>query len=385
MSYPNPQAPGFFVPQALLLDKRLTPLERNAWLAFRSQADDDGTVILGHEDLRRFLSSAPGSEKAAPETVSHAVLCLRLSTWIDLIEHRRDPHTGFPLPSRYAVRAAPRPFEEACLADSNYVPLLERALGHSCVTVRRLGQDILDDAWRYPERLAHLPSALREDIARLHRQVYPDRHDDPEDPEGSPPSATSTQSNSQSSANTSISKPTTAVPAAVRTVSNVFKEVRTCRTGMPLHTETSNALMPRLEMPERFQRLTPDQKRCLANRLEDLTLQQRRDVLAEWNVRCAAGYVRDAAAYLYGLIRKALAGTFRLCAARQQVQKEYPRSPVSTSVARPVSPAPETNLHKPSVISREVAQTYLNQIRQMLRNVPHPSTMGSGEFCHASA
>jgi hypothetical protein len=73
------QAAGLFVPQALLLDTRLKPMERNAWMVFRSLADDNGVATVSHEALRTALLCAPGSQKAAQATVSRAVLCLRLS------------------------------------------------------------------------------------------------------------------------------------------------------------------------------------------------------------------------------------------------------------------------------------------------------------------
>ena len=89
------QASDIITPKALLLDERLTPLERNAWLTFRALAGSDGTLVLSYDALRGYLPSAPGSKRAALETVSRAVLCLRLSTWIALVEYRRNPMTGF--------------------------------------------------------------------------------------------------------------------------------------------------------------------------------------------------------------------------------------------------------------------------------------------------
>ncbi|MGY0523196.1 STY4528 family pathogenicity island replication protein, partial [Pseudomonas aeruginosa] len=78
------------------------------------------------------------------ETVSRAVLCLRLSTWIALVEYRRNPMTGFSMASRYAVRNQPLAFDDACMEDEDYLPLLERALGHASATIRQLAQSILD-------------------------------------------------------------------------------------------------------------------------------------------------------------------------------------------------------------------------------------------------
>ncbi|MDR3157761.1 MAG: hypothetical protein LBU11_01860 [Zoogloeaceae bacterium] len=85
MSYPpvpQTQSAGLFVPQALLSDARLKPMERNAWMVFRSLADSNGVATVSYESLRTALLCAPGSQKAAPATVSRAVLHLRLTAWI---------------------------------------------------------------------------------------------------------------------------------------------------------------------------------------------------------------------------------------------------------------------------------------------------------------
>jgi hypothetical protein len=100
-------------------------------------------------------------------------------------------------------------------------------------------------------------------------------------------------------------------------------------------------------------------------------VEQRRDVLAEWHVRCAAGAVRDAAAYLFGLIRKALQGTFRLWAARKRPAQEPPAAKVQEAPRRPpqtLSPA-EPPVPEPAdkPASREVARAHLERIRAMLQ------------------
>ncbi|MDR1424227.1 MAG: hypothetical protein LBI92_06480 [Azoarcus sp.] len=91
----EPQAAGLFVPRTLLDDVRLKPTERNAWMVFRSLADSHGIATVSYESLRTALLCAPGSHKAAQATVSRAVLCLRLTAWIDQIGYRRDPRTAF--------------------------------------------------------------------------------------------------------------------------------------------------------------------------------------------------------------------------------------------------------------------------------------------------
>jgi hypothetical protein len=143
----------------------------------------------------------------------------------------------------------------------------------------------------------------------------------------------------------------------------------------------------------RFRRLAGDQQDYLSGRLRALPEEQRRDVLAEWSVRCAAGTVRDAAAYLFGLIRKALQGTFRLWAARKNTEPERPASKVreaprekpqssSTSEMPVAEPA-----DKP--VSREVASAYLQHMKALLQGMantaPTIHTMKPPEGRHPQA
>jgi hypothetical protein len=363
MSQPVPPSPGIFVPQALLLDERLTPLERNAWLAFRSLAGDDAGTVISYQSLRGFLPSAPGSQKAALETVARAVLCLRLSNWIALVEYRRNPLTGFSMASRYLVRNEPLAFDEACRIDDDYLPLLERALSHASTTVRQLARSILDGALRHPGALARLPMPMQERIGAL-QQKY--RDDGPDDSDGPPGSSGTLPSTCARSTEADAPKHTPALAATVRSVEDlVSRKIHTYRTDVPPQSEAPALTQ---DAPARFHRLPPDQQRYLTTRLEALRLEQRQAVLDEWNVRCGAGYVRNATAYLYGLIRKAIEGTFRLWAARKlapgptstKTADEAPRSPQN-------SPRPQPTLPADRPASREVARKHLEHIRNTLK------------------
>jgi len=356
MSHPTSD---IITPKALLLDERLTPLERNAWLTFRSLAGSDGTVVLSYDALRGYLPSAPGSKRAALETVSRAVLCLRLSTWIALVEYRRNPMTGFSMASRYAVRNQPLAFDDACLEDEDYLPLLERALGHASATIRQLAQSILDEAMRHPDRLGKLPATMQEQIRRL--QHRGDDHD-PGSPSGSTPRDALVPE-----ASGDIPKPVPASAATVRTVEKeVLKEVRTYRS--PIEEQVS-----RSDVPARFRQLPQDQQRVLTARLRGLPPEQRLAVLAEWDARCESGGVHNAIAYLYGLIKKAVEGVFKLWAARKSAPQQTPVQAVSDSQhdsPPALSPSSSGQAAKPA--SREVAQRHLDQIRRMLKTPSLP-------------
>lgn len=77
------------VPRRLFVDRRLTPLERNAWQVFRLMLNDDGvTTFPTYEQLRPWLASMPCAGQASHETVARALTLLRLTRWLSLV--RRD-------------------------------------------------------------------------------------------------------------------------------------------------------------------------------------------------------------------------------------------------------------------------------------------------------
>ncbi|HBO4329637.1 STY4528 family pathogenicity island replication protein [Serratia sp. IR-2025] len=353
------QTSDIITPKALLLDERLTPLERNAWLTFRALAGSDSTVVLSYDALRGYLPSAPGSKRAALETVSRAVLCLRLSTWIALVEYRRNPMTGFSMASRYAVRNRPLAFDDACMEDEDYLPLLERALGHASVTIRQLAQSILDEAMRHPDQLEKLPATMQARIRRL--QHRGDDHD-PGSPGGSTP-----RNALVPEASGDIPKPVPASATAVRTVEKeVLKEVRTYRS--PPEVQGSGP-----DVPARFRQLPQDQQRVVTSRLKGLPPEQRLAVLAEWDARCESGGVHNVIAYLHGLIKKAVEGVFKLWAARKSTPQQTPVQAISNSQhgSSPV-PSPSSSSQTAKPASREVAQRHLEQIRRMLKTPSLP-------------
>lgn len=352
------QPSDIITPKALLLDERLTPLERNAWLTFRALASSDGTVVLSYDALRKYLPSAPGSKQAALETVSRAVLCLRLSTWIALVEYRRNPMTGFSMASRYAVRNQPLTFVDACLEDDDYLPLLERALSHSSATIRQLARSILDEALSQPDALERLSAAARQRIELLRGNGD---DPDPGGPSGSTPlDGRGPVTNRPVEARDGIPKSAPASTATVRTVEKeVLKEVHTYPSQSEVQVSGS-------ALPIRFRQLPQDQQQILIARLRGLALEQRQAVLAEWDARCASGGVHNAIAYLYGLIKKAVNGMFKLWAARKPASQKMPVTASGLQVSPPaVSTLSDVPAIKPA--SRDVVEQSLAQIRQILQ------------------
>ena len=83
------------VPRTLFFDRRLTPLERNAWQVLRLLLNpDEITVFPTYERLRPFLAAMPCTGKASHETVARALTLLRLTRWLSLVRRRRNARTG---------------------------------------------------------------------------------------------------------------------------------------------------------------------------------------------------------------------------------------------------------------------------------------------------
>ncbi|WP_241235316.1 hypothetical protein [Xanthomonas euvesicatoria] len=96
--------------------------------------------------------------------------------------------------------------------------------------------------------------------------------------------------------------------------------------------------------------------------------EQRLAVLAEWDVRCESGGVHNAIAYLYGSIKKAVEGVFKLWAARKSTPQQTPMQAINNSQhGAPSAPSPSPSRQAAKPASREVAQRHLEQIRRMLK------------------
>ncbi|MBE2321168.1 hypothetical protein DVA67_034895, partial [Solirubrobacter sp. CPCC 204708] len=128
------------VPRRLFLDRRLTPLERNAWQVFRLMLNDDGvTAFPTYVQLRPWLASMPCAGQASHETVARALTLLRLTRWLSLVRRRRDPKTGRILGNLYVLHDEPLTPFEAMQLDADYLALVSQSLGHSAKAVQMVG------------------------------------------------------------------------------------------------------------------------------------------------------------------------------------------------------------------------------------------------------
>ena len=179
------------VPRALFLDRRLTPLERNAWQVFRLQLNDDGvTAFPTYDQLRPYLASMPCAAQASHETVARALTLLRLTRWLSLVRRRRDPKTGRILGNLYVLHDEPLTPFEAIQLDPDYLGLVSQALTHAAKAVQLVGVNTLKEITEDPMLSGRtLPTRLQVLAQRMARHCgstdsYPQEAVDHDSEEG---------------------------------------------------------------------------------------------------------------------------------------------------------------------------------------------------------
>ncbi|MBN8451920.1 STY4528 family pathogenicity island replication protein [Accumulibacter sp.] len=348
------------VPRALFLDRRLTPLERNAWQVFRFQLNDDGvTAFPTYDQLRPYLASMPCGAQASHETVARALTLLRLTRWLSLVRRRRDPKTGRILGNLYVLHDEPLTPFEAMQLDPDYLGLVSQALTHAAKAVQIVGMHTLKEIAEDPLLSGRtLPTRLQVLAQHMARHgwatpSYPQEgvgHDSEDGAEGLLRNANPPSSESEVG-------PKPAPDGSLRNP----KEDRTVRKDRidEVRTVLRAKALQNLRLPERFLRLKDEQQAGAMIALQQVEETQRQAVLDEWAARCRSNTVRNPAGYLFGIIQKAIRGEFKIWAGDGEAATPQPRPPA------PASPSQAASSNGPD---REVARAYLAQLRATLRD-----------------
>lgn len=108
------------IPRRLLLDTRLSPLDKMGWMMIRLYAqNNEGAVFPSYDELQLQLAS-PGKGKASRETVSRVLLMLRITGWLSLCKRVRDDK-GRVRGNIYAQHDEPLTFSDAETLDPRFL------------------------------------------------------------------------------------------------------------------------------------------------------------------------------------------------------------------------------------------------------------------------
>lgn len=376
----------FTTPAALMLDPCLTPLDRNGWQVLRMLKGADGlSQLTSYNQLRRYLTTVPLGQRAGFETAARTLLVLRLTGWVSLVGQRRDPLSGSVLCELFVAHDAPVRFQQARTLDAGYVELVQRACESGNAMVERVANHILAAARHDAEAMALMPPMLLKQLQQLPPDMLaaavPDEQDDDEPPTSGGAAGTLSHEDADDALAAPLAaspKDESAVPSGppqttavqdrrgppVRTYKySLNKEVRTYRASAQENTQPAAA--GALRLPSCLDKMAPDQHRDVQVALRRLPGEDQQAVLDELEARVRLGAVRNVVAYLFGLVRRVLAGEFRLWAAKKPASPEPAvKTPSAAPPARPALSTEPAREYTPA--APEVAQAHLARLRRRL-------------------
>lgn len=337
------------VPRRLLLDSRLTPLERNAWQVFRLMLQGQGVVTPRYEDLQPYLSSVPYGASASRETIARVLTMLRLTRWLSLVSRGRDQLSGRLRGSLYVLHDEPLTPAEAMELDQDYLELVGHALGHATKAVRIVAQHALEeihqdtniDRDRLPTRLDSWGELWTQQ--GLDQATDATLHDSERGEDHLVRNHAGPRSDSE--------------PGLIASVSNTVRNPNTACTVLKESISTVPRATPavdNLHWPTPLH-LSPSERQAAAVALNKLNASDRQAVLNEAGARCAVGGIRKPAAYLMGLIHRALKGDFHPWAGQTEPSPFVPPTPA----------APSHPPRKQGEPASALAQACLNELRQL--------------------
>ena len=344
----------FTTPASLMLDARLTPLERNGWQVLRMLRSAEGISPLANlGQLRRYLTSTPLGQRAGYETARRVLVVLRLTGWISLVGQHRDPLTGHVLSELYQVQESALHFQQACALDASLPALLQASIGHENNQVDRVA--------------VHIQATLAQAPEAASMVAHDQRHDDDDLPLRRRRRRTRQPTHCHC----------LVIPLAARLFRNRPDTLAAWRLSRAVRIRRiciKRTYVPRARRQRRFGiavgELAALPEQCPGRPAKDvqaalrrLPPQHRQEVLDELQARSQSGTVRNVVAYFFALVKRVFAGEFRLWAGRKETSAaprpaENRPAGVPHTEHRPEPTAPPA--------SRETALAHIANIRKML-------------------
>ncbi|WP_264312989.1 STY4528 family pathogenicity island replication protein [Pseudomonas putida] len=353
------------LPQALLLDRRLTPLERNTWLVLHWLITERQIKTPRYHDLQPYLATSPCGTQASRETIARALNVLRTTRWLSLVDRSRDAQ-GCLRGCVYVLHGDPLTAAEQLELDSGYVGLLLQNLFHATKGVRDVTQHVLAEIQADPhvaqsdkDKLGSLPPAQQQTLPLMNESAQA-QHSEPG------------LRHPVRNAHTSATDPE---PCGKAPVSAVVRNPDAGRTVQKDQSKKSTVLAQvefgRARWPEDLP-LNPTERRMASQAMRQLEPEQQQAVINEAAVRCARGEIRKPVAYLMGLIKRACQGEFTLWAARAEATTAT-TAPSLAPKAMPAQPPGERPKRGGQRTASPLALSCLEELKQRCRGSLAPT------------
>ncbi|MFA7892163.1 STY4528 family pathogenicity island replication protein [Pseudomonas putida] len=349
------------LPHTLLLDRRLTPLERNTWQVLRWLITERKVKTPRYEDLQPYLATSPCGNQASRETIARALNVLRTTRWLSLVDRSRDAQ-GCLRGCVYVLHGDPLTAAEQLELDSGYAGLLQQNLSHATKGVRDVTHHVIAEIQADPQvaqvdkdRLGSLPPAQQGALPLMNEGA---------DAENSEPGLRNPVRNFRAAATDSESCGHAPISAVVRNAGagRTVQKDQSKKSTVLAQVEFGRARWPE-DLP-----LNSNERRMATQAMRQLEPEQQQAVINEAAVRCARGEIRKPVAYLMGLIKRACQGEFTLWAARAETSA--PKSPPSpTASPTPTEPPAERTKRSGQRTASPLALSCLEELKQRCRGI----------------
>jgi len=348
------------LPQALLLDRRLTPLERNTWQVLRWLITERQFKTPRYQDLQPYLATSPCGTQASRETIARALNVLRTTRWLTLVDRSRDAQ-GCLRGCIYVLHGDPLTAAEQLELDSGYAGLLQQNLCHATKGVRDVTQHVLAEIQADPQvaqgdkdRLGALPPTRQQTLPLMDQDAQAQH---------SEPGLLHSVRNAHASATDSEPGGKAPLSAVVRNADagHTVQQDKSKKSTVLAQVEFGRARWPE-DLP-----LNPTERRMASQAMRQLEPEQQQAVINEAAVRCARGEIRKPVAYLMGLIKRACQGEFTLWAARAETTTAT-TAPSRPTKAMPAEPPGERPKRGGQRTASPLALSCLEELKQRCRS-----------------
>ena len=360
------------IPRRLLLDTRLSPLDKTAWIMIRLYAQQNqGAVFPTYDELQLQLAS-PFNGKASRETVSRVLLMLRLTGWLSLCRRVRDDK-GRVKGNIYAQHDEPLSALDAETLDPTWLDTVAMGCAHKNRTVSQMAWSVLTDIQHDPtmrhqhsqmaaiaERLG-APQTPQQMAARVSQRQENIPSSDAELSKKSPGSDTELSqikhgSDTELSVKQGGKTPSSLSELMVKSVSYGASTKPNCNVRSFTQSVNKKTYVPRL--PEALQQRIPDADlQQIDTQLQALPAEAARQILESLSTALARGEVSNPTGWLFSMMKRARNGTVFATTA--------PAKPEKTALAhRPVRPAETPRKAPGQAATREHVSAVVAKLRQ---------------------
>lgn len=354
------------IPRRLLLDTRLSPLDKTAWIMIRLYAQQNqGAVFPTYDELQLQLAS-PFNGKASRETVSRVLLMLRLTGWLSLCRRVRDDK-GRVKGNIYAQHDEPLSARDAETLDPTWLDTVAMGCVHKNRTVSQTAWSVLSDIQNDPtmrhqhsqmaaiaERLGS-PQTPQQMVARVSQRQENHPSSDPELSKYTP------GSDNELSVKQGGKTPSSLSELMLKSVTYVASTKPNCNVRSFTQSVNKTTYVP--ELPVELQHsMAADDLRQIAVQLKALPADAARQVLESLEQTMGKGSLNNPTGWLLAVIKRARNG--ELYASTKFPESARPVSPRQISCpAAPVKPAEPSRQH---LASRDHVSGVVAKLRQQM-------------------